>query len=418
MPPLVAAALVVLLEALAFTATWPVIGVYNEQLGGGAALTGLMLALVSFPKIFTNPLFGAISDRVGRRTVLAINTFGTLAGSAIWALSGSVTVLALSRLVTGIFSAQAGIAQAVAADVSPPAKRAAAMGLLGAAFGMAFSVGPLLGGIVGKHLSCAAVGWLCAGFQTCSLLIIGLFLPETWRRPAARTTLLADGGVAYAAAESARAEAAYVSPASESRLLRRPNVAVLLGVIVLATLGISELISTFSLFTRDRFGFSVRDTGLAFGLIGVLAIALQAGAIRGLVTRFGESRLTLAALAVLATGLGVLAGAEITPLFWLGTGLVGVGSAISMPCLASMLSRTVGADEQGAVNGLSQSANGLGRAAGNYFGGWLYQHVAAPAPYASAAALSVAALLLLCLVRPSAQALRTAASSSLPTDSM
>ena len=183
MPPPLVAALIVLCEALTFTLTLPVLAFFNARLGGSPLFLGVLFALVSAPKILTNPVFGRLSDRVGRRPILAINTVGTLGGSVLWALSGDLLLLAASRAVIGVFSAQAGLAQSVVADSSTRERRAAAMGLLGAAFGVALAIGPPLGGWVAAAFGYAAVGWLCAALQLISLALIAFVLRET--RPAA-----------------------------------------------------------------------------------------------------------------------------------------------------------------------------------------------------------------------------------------
>src|SRR5262245_37909424 len=142
MPPLYAAALVVLLEALCFTTGFPVLSYYAQRLGGDAAWVGILFGLVAWPKVVSNPIWGTLSERLGRRPVLAINTLGTLAGSIGWALAPNIGMLAISRALVGIFGGQAGLAQAIAADVAPPEKRAAAMGVLGGAFALSLTLGP------------------------------------------------------------------------------------------------------------------------------------------------------------------------------------------------------------------------------------------------------------------------------------
>src|ERR1041384_458447 len=140
MRPLYAASLVVLLEALCFTTGFPVINRYAEQLGGDPLWIGVIFGLVSGPKVLSNPLWGLLSERIGRRAVLAVNTLGTLAGSVTWAFAPSIGWLALSRAFVGVFGGQAGMAQAIAADVTSPEKRSAAMGVRGGAFELAVTI--------------------------------------------------------------------------------------------------------------------------------------------------------------------------------------------------------------------------------------------------------------------------------------
>lgn len=399
-PPLYCAALVVLLEGLCFTLVLPVMGYFNESLGGGPAWLGLLFALVSGPKVLTNPLFGRLSDLFGRRPILFINTIGTLAGSVLWALSANLFWLTVSRAVTGVFSAQAGVAMAVAADGSPPHKRAGAMGMLGAAFGLAFGLGPPLGGWLALRFGYAAVGWTCAGLQTLSLLVILLLLPETCPGGGQMTRAGESGLKAWLAWLPLLHPQAWLSLFFSTFLpmlgfLGRPRVGWLLLTTVCMTFGLSEMVSTFTVLAKGQYGFNVARTGYAFGAFGLIGILVQGGGIRWMTARFGDRATALTGLLALAAGLGLLALRPPLWGFWTVTGLMGLGSALAMPCLNAMLSRCVGEREQGGISGLNQSAIGLGRAGGNALGGWLYQHAGVPVPYASAAVFALLAFALL-----------------------
>lgn len=373
MPPLFAAALVVLLEGLSFGATFPVIGYYTQQLGGDALWVGAMFALLAGPKVITNPLFGRLADALGRRPVLLVNGLGTLAGSLMWAVAPSVGWLAASRGVTGVFGAQAALANTIAADVSPPEKRAAAMGHLGAAFGIAFTLGPVIGGLVGERLSYAAVGWVCAGLQLVSLAIIALALPETRR--------------AGAAASAAAAP-------EERAMLGRTDILHLLIVTLVMTLGLSSFNSTYQLVTEHSYGFTAQQTGYALGCFGLCAVIVQGGVVRVMVRRFGERAAGMSGMVLMVAGFGLIALRLALPGLWTATVLLAVGSALAVPCLGALLSRRVGAAEQGAINGLNQAFVGLGRAGGAALGGVLYDWRGVTPTYASAAVVVALSLLL------------------------
>ncbi|MFO0840086.1 MAG: MFS transporter [Phycisphaerae bacterium] len=381
MPPTLLAAMIVLLEGLSFGLTLPVLPEFCTALGGTASTAGLLFALVSGPKVFTNPMFGGLSDRIGRRPVLAINTLGTLAGSIAWAASRNLSMLAISRLVTGVFSAQAGLAQAIVADKTSPQRRAAAMGMLGAAFGIAFSLGPAVGGWVAHHYSNATVGWICASMQIISLCVIAFVLPES--RPREERLAHAQSGANRSARE----------------LFGEPNVLVLLIVTAAMTLGTSHLISTFSLVGRDCYAFSVEMSGYAFGTLGLVGIIVQGGLIRPMSARFGERAVAQAGLAILAVGLLLVAMQAPAWSFWLAASLVGLGSALAVPCLSSLLSRCVGKADQGGINGLSQSALAIGRAGGNAMGGGLYHHGGVSVCYSVAAGFVLSSTLVLARFR-------------------
>jgi MFS transporter, DHA1 family, tetracycline resistance protein len=387
MPPLAAAALIVFCEAMCFTTALPVISFFTQKLAGpenAAGWIGLMFAFMAGPKVLTNPIWGALSDRFGRRPILVLNTVGTLTASLGWAISTNVGMLALSRLLVGLFAGQAGLAQAIAADVCPPHRRAAGMGVLGAAFALAFAGGPLLGGYVAQHYSYAAVGWLCAALQATSLLVILLALPETRQ-----------GRVA---ADDARAGGEPESFPSATRIL--------LGLILLFTVGLSVLNSTFGLMAEHTYGYNVWKTGQCFAVLGLIAAAVQGGAIRALVRKFSERRVMFAGMILLVWGFAMLASGPPLAYFWTAVVLVAIGSGLASTCQSALLSRSGAATRQGRIMGLQQGALGLGRALGGGLGGWLYARFAGPAvAYEVAAgivALSLIAALLLIAPKPAA----------------
>lgn len=381
MPPLLVAASIVLLEGLSLSALFPVVHKYCALLGGGPAWIGALFALVAAPKVVLNPLWGRCSDRFGRRAVLIASTCGTILASAGWAIAPNLGWLAVSRVVAGVFGTQAVLANAIAADVSPPRRRAGSLAVLGIAFGVAFALGPVIGGFVGGHLGYPAVGWLGAGFQTVSLCL-GLFvLRET--RPSELP-------------ERAEGPAPLRSP------LARRNVLTLLVTTMLKTIGLSALISSFGLFTEQVYRFGAPQTGYALGVFGVVG-ALVLGSVRKLVQLFSERAVAFTALAILAAGFVTLAAAPPLAGFWVGLCLIAIGSAAATPCLTAMLSHCVGGGEQGRVMGLSQSFTTLGRVIGFSLGGLLYGAFGPLQTFASGAGftlLGAAGLLTLRLQTP------------------
>lgn len=371
MPPLAAAAIVVLCEGLAFGAVLPVLPEHCRSLGGGALAAGVLFGLVSLPKVVTNPLLGRWSDRVGRRPALIVATLGTLCGSIGWALAPTLAWLALARAVTGVFGAQAGLAQAVAADGSPPERRAAAAGVLGAAFGVAFAFGPLIGGWVATRFDDFAVGWACAALQGLSLAVIVFGLAET--RPA---------GDAEAQTSSWSA-------------LWAPGLPILLLVTLLFTISTSALFPTLPLVMADAHGFDRSQIGLGWAVFGIVGLVVQGGLIRPLVGFAGERTTSGVGLALLACGLLLLAFAGAVAMLWLAIVLTALGTALVTPSITGLLSRSVGPEFQGSLAGANQAVLGVGRFAGNLGGGGLYQRYGAGAAYAFAALLCVASLLLL-----------------------
>lgn len=384
MPPLLCVAIVVFLEVVCLGAVFPTLPRYTEALGGTALLAGVMFALVSGPKIFTNPLWGKASDASGRRRILVLLTIGTLSGSVLWAatpwLGATVGLpllwLGLSRLVYGIFSGQATLAFAVASDTSAPEKRSAALGVLGAAFGAGLTVGFPLGGIVAEAFGYAAVGWLCAAAEVIALLVVLLTLPETRRRDVAELTVEQAG-----------------------RLITRPVIMLLVAVCLVVTMGMSMMTPTLSPYVGDVHGWSVAEAGWAFLVFGIVSIIVQGGLIRPTVRALGDRRTLIVGVLTLAAGFVVLAVLAPVGWFWLGVVLIGTGAGLSQPTLAGLFSLNVDAREQGAAHGLNQGATSLGRTLAYPIAGGLYGYVGWGWPYAVGAVLLGAGLLPLAALR-------------------
>jgi MFS family permease len=343
-----------------------------------------MLVLVTLPKVVVNPLWGRMSDRRGRRPVFTVLMGGSMAGSALWALSptlgalvGSGLVwLAVSRAVVGVFSAQATLAYAVASDSTLPERRASAMGMLGAAFGLGMIVGIPLGSFVGQY-SLPSVGWLCMSFELVALLVVAMVLRETHRPTGAEFT-----------------------PAARDllRLVRLPVVVNLLVVTVLVTLGLSVMMPTFPKLTADWYGFEVMTTGWVMTVWGIVGVAVQGGSIRPVVGRIGEKATTAIGSIVLAGGFIWLALHPGVGGLWAATVVIAAGAGLMIPSLTGLLSRQVGSADQGGIHGLSQSATALGRAIGYFTGGVLYAAISPGTPYLVGAAAILAGLLPLAML--------------------
>lgn len=386
MPAILAAALVVFLEVLSFGAIFPVLPDYTQSVGGSAVWVGVLFAMVAGPRVVMNVLWGRLSDRWGRRPVLFLMTVGTLAGSVLWALTpalgaiafGGLFWLAASRLVAGCFQAQAALTQAVAADVSTPEKRAASMGMLGAAFGFGILGGIALGGTVGQHVSFAAVGWCSAAAQLASLAIIGLALRETHPRHRADAPDTTDR----------------FQPAKILHLAQRTDIAQLLLVVLTLTVGQMILIPTLRLISDEWYGFDLMQSTWAFVLWALIGVLVQGGAIRPTVKRLGERHTAVLGAILLAAGFFLMAAHLPLWAFWTAAVLIAVGGSLVVPATTGLLSRHVGEADQGGIQGLNQSATALGRAVSYTMAGGLY--ALSPAiPYLAGGILCIAGSILL-----------------------
>jgi len=397
MPPLFVVAAVVFLEIVCLGAVIPALTPFTESLGGTALIAGVMFALVSGPKIFMNPIWGRAADRLGRRPIFLLLTSATLGSSLLWAFTEDLAAatgiaallwLGLSRLIHGIFSAQATVAFAVASDTSTPDKRAGVLGVLGAAFGAGLTVGFPLGGVVAAT-SFANVGLLCAACEAIALVLLIFGLRETGTRapvPLPSPPLEGEGVEPPLPSRQGPGEGQTETPMATTALHQHRRLIPLALVCIITTVGLSMMTPTFSPLLRDAHAFSVKQIGWAFFVFGIVSIIVQGGLIRPFVKRLGEPATFIFGTLVLVVGFALVALETALPGLWVGTLLIGAGAGFSTPTLAAMFSLSVRPEDQGATHGLNQGCTALGRTLSYPAAGALYEQAIA-LPYWAGAAL-------------------------------
>ncbi|MFP2931182.1 MFS transporter, partial [Pyxidicoccus sp. 3LG] len=173
---------IVALDLIGFGILIPQLGVYGVKFGASPFTVGLLISVYSLMQLVAAPLLGRLSDRYGRRPVLLMSQVGSLAGYLLFAFAQSLPLLFLARVIDGVSGGNIATAQAVVADITPPKERARGMGVIGAAFGLGFVLGPALGGFLGAWGGNLAIGLFAAGLVALNLTCTFFFLPETRRR--------------------------------------------------------------------------------------------------------------------------------------------------------------------------------------------------------------------------------------------
>ena len=374
---------IVFVDLLGFGMVIPVMALYAERLGAPDSQIGWLMTGYSFMQFVFTPIWGRLSDRLGRRPLLLLSIFMTALAFLGYALAPDFRWLLASRLFAGAATANIAIAQAYIADVTPPEGRARGMGLIGAAFGLGFVLGPALGGLL-SSISLAAPGYAAAALAAANGVAALFVLPE----PRARV----------ASAHRAR----FLSVLEE---LRRPGIRRLVLIYLLSILAFSGMEATFALIAAHRYALDQRHVSYVFAFIGVVVVVVQGGLIGPLTRRFGEQPLLVVGLVLQAIGLVAV------PYAGNMAGLLGAcvplafGSGLSTPALSSLLSRTAREDDQGGTLGIGQSAAALGRIAGPISATSAYQNLWFAAPYlGGAAVMLVTAAVGSTLRRPRAEA--------------
>lgn len=376
----------VMLDMLAFGIIIPVLPHLIVQLIGGsipqaAVWSGMFGALFMLMQFVFSPVQGALSDRYGRRTVILISSFGLGIDFIVMALAPALWLLFVGRAVSGMCAASFSTANAYIADIVPKEKRAAAFGLLGAAFGIGFIVGPALGGFLG-HWHIRLPFWIAAGL---SLLNFGygyFVLPESLPRER----------------RSPRFDWRHANPLGAVVLLRRyPQVFGLASVFFLINLAQFSLNSTYVLYTDYRYGWGPQVVGYTLGLVGLLSGLVQAVLVRRLMPVFGERRLILAGLTLCVVGYVLFGLAPVAWLFVAGIPFLCLGGLAGPPAQA-LLTQQVDPHEQGRLQGALTSLASLAGIFGpalfaNLFALFVSDH--APVAHLPGMAFLLAAALLL-----------------------
>lgn len=348
-----------------------------------AFVVGALGASFALMQFICAPMLGALSDRFGRRPVLLLSLLGTGLSYVVMALATALEflspemVLALlftARIMDGITGGNISIAQAYIADVTKPEERAKGMGMIGAAFGLGFMLGPAIGGLL-STVSLEAPALAAAALSLGSVLFGYFALPESL--PAERRTQLTIRGVNPLAQLGAVIGAPAIQP-------------LLIGIFLL-NLAFAALQSNFAVYSDERFGFTALDNALVFALVGLVAVVVQGFLIRRLLPRLGEERMAIGGVAIMAVAFALIA---IAPQAWMlfpAVALLAVGSGASSPSITGLISRRVGAQEQGRTLGGVQALNSLTMVTGPLLAGFMFDAVGATAPYIAGAALAAAA---------------------------
>jgi DHA1 family tetracycline resistance protein-like MFS transporter len=370
--PLAILFLIVFIDLLGFGMVIPVMALYAKQLGAPEATIGWLSTGYSAMQFVFAPIWGRLSDRVGRRPVLLVSIAMTSVAFLIYGLSGSFAVLLASRLFAGVATANLGIAQAYVADVTPPEGRARGMGLIGAAFGLGFVLGPALSGLLARY-SLALPGFAAAALAAVNGVAAYFVLPEPEHRAAVRDE---------------RGRLAALVEAMKGLGVRR-----IIGCYFLAVAAFSAMESTYALLLKDVYELSDATVPWVFMYIGVLVTIVQGGLVGPLTRRFGEKRLFVMGAVLQGLALAVLPFAGDVGGLLAATAPLAIGSGLSSPALSALLSRASRAEDQGGTLGIGQSAAAMGRIVGPISGTFSFSFHHAYPYLAGAAVMGVTALI-------------------------
>ena len=371
--------LVVFINLMGFGILMPILPFYAQSFHAPAWQVTWVFTAFSIGNFFAEPIWGRLSDRIGRRPILIATIAASGLGFIGLAYASSIWAALLIRLFSGLTTGNLSTIQGYIADITPPRLRSGRIGLLGAAFALGFVAGPALGGLLARP----ELG--SAGFHLPLFIAGGL-------------SLAASLGVALLVRESRGAHA--VAGIQGPRLAvwiearRHPVLGRALIVTLLLTGAFSAVESTFGLWAQHRYGWGPRQLSLCFASVAITAAIAQAFVTGRLTRRYGEAVMLATGLAVIGLALAFLP---------LGIGMVRTivlmavavfGQALALPNISALISRTTAPDRQGAMLGMNMSTGALARALGPVAGGALFSIAGADAPLFVAALVLAPAVLL------------------------
>jgi DHA1 family tetracycline resistance protein-like MFS transporter len=361
--PLLIIFLTILVNLIGFGIIIPLLPFYAQTFGASPLAIGLLFASFSLAQLFASPVLGAWSDKWGRRPILIFSLVGTVVSFVMLALAHSLAMLFAARVVDGLSGGNITTARAYIGDIATEENRAKSFGMLGAAFGLGFIIGPGLGGLFAR-VSYTAPIWAAAAITVVATLLAWFWLPETVHR----------------------VNAVSGSPWRALRELSgRPGLRLLLTIDFLYWASFAVYQTTFALFGARRFGFDATHTGYLLATFGFLGVLVQAGLVGPVVKRLGEKRTLELGLVFAAIGWGGSAMTHSLPLFitMLVPGALGIG--FCNPSLVSLVSGAGGRHEQGRVQGAAGALESLGRTIGPVWGNGVLQWAGEGVAYGSAA---------------------------------
>ncbi len=365
--------LTIFIDLAGFGLILPILPYYAQRLGAGGLKFGALVGIYSAMQFVATQVLGRLSDRVGRRPILLTTIFVSAAGYTMFAFAGSYAVLFLARMISGFSGGNISVAQAYVADVTEHADRSRGMGVIGAAFGLGFIVGPALGGLAAHYGGPAAPAWVAVLLCVANFVSAYFILPESL--PAAR-----------------RSHRPLLDFAHLGQAMTRPQlrgVMLFFGIMPLAFAGYTVALP---LYAGATFGWHERELGWFFTIVGFVAAVVQGYLFGRIAKRVGDRTLLMAGTLGMAIAIGAVPFLRSTAALYGWTVVLAFANSIAAPAATGLVSKLAGAREQGTMLGAAQAFSALGRLTGPLAIGRLYDRMGAHSAFFAAAACMGGAL--------------------------
>jgi len=343
----------VVIDLIGFGIVLPILPSFAQRFGAGGLGYGAIIGVFSLMQFVATALLGKLSDRIGRRPVLLTTMIVNAVGYTLFAFAGSYWVLFLSRVVSGFAGGNISAAQAYMADISTPAERSRAMGMVGAAFGIGFILGPAIAGFSDHYLGSTAPGLIAVGLSLANFVSAYFILPESLAHEhRVKRPLLDLGHIGDAVA--------------------RPRLRPLMAVWALVPLGFAGYPAILPLQAYAALGWGKRELAILFTLIGITAAAVQGYFFGRIVRRSGERSLVIAGTFGMALSIAVIPFLPNSFMLYAWTFVLAVANSVFAPAATGLVSVYADVTEQGTVLGAAQAIAALGRTVGPPLIGTVY----------------------------------------------
>lgn len=354
--PIIPIFLIVLVDVLGMTIIFPLLPFYSESLGATPFTVGMIVAVYGLCQFIAGPILGQASDKVGRKKILVLSQIGTFFGFVILALSNSLFLIFLARIIDGITAGNISVAQAYVADVTEPKDRTKAFGMLGAAFSLGFIIGPALSGFLAKYGAHYPI-MLAAALSAVSIVATITILPNTeiHKSIEVRNKFAAKNIYKY---------------------FRVKEVAPLLLQFFAFAFSFSFFMSGFAMFLGEKFffegkHFGAEQVGWIFTFIGCMSLIVQVGVLRRLSDFMGEKRIVFIGFVTMSLGYFFIGETATIPLLLAALVLNTFGSSVLRPSITSQITKIVPRDQQGTILGVTQSLQSVSQIIAPLIGGYL-----------------------------------------------
>lgn len=364
----------VFIDLLGFGILIPILPSFSiKVLNIDEAQIGIAIAIYSFVQFIFNPILGKLSDKRGRKPVIVFCLFLNAVGYIIFSFTHSYFLLLTSRVIAGIGGSSIGVAQAYIADVTTREKRSKGMGVIGAAFGLGFVFGPLIGGFLANY-GFAVIGFVAAGFSLLASILTIIYLPESLKQNQLSENIITQ-----------TQRRVLFDFEGMKKILKKPDLAVLIFLFFILTFSFANIYGTFALLGLKVYGFTDQQNGYIYGIIGLASAIVQGGMLGWINKMMSNKTILIIASFLIMIMLAMIPYAGT----FLGLAIVSIvlsyGTGTFQPTVLSLISEVVTDTEQGITLGLNQSLASLARVLGPLWGGFAFKYLGYPFPFITGA---------------------------------